>query len=154
MFAMVTLYRYNTMACGVFFFFFPVTIIMLPWQTYTYPHFTIGTNKTSVFGQCFHFHGLAVCRFSNYLVTRNWTQDTWHESPVLYHRAVTTKQLHCTSPHNPLRNSMLPRSSTELLLRMGIIHTAYMPLCLVHLFIIRLTHTNVWESIGKPCSCM
>jgi len=22
------------------------------------------------------------------------------------------------------------------------------------LFIIRLTHANVWESIGKPCSCM
>ena len=26
-------------------------------------------------------------------VTRNWTQDTWRESPVLYHWAVTTKQL-------------------------------------------------------------
>ena len=26
-------------------------------------------------------------------VTRNWTQDIWLESPVLYHWAVTTKQL-------------------------------------------------------------
>ena len=23
----------------------------------------------------------------------------------------------------------------------------------MHIFIIRLTHANLWESIGKPCSC-
>ena len=23
-----------------------------------------------------------------------------------------------------------------------------------YIFIIRLTHANVWESMGKPCSCM
>ena len=26
--------------------------------------------------------------------------------------------------------------------------------CCVHKFIIRLSHANVWESMGKPCSCM
>ena len=26
--------------------------------------------------------------------------------------------------------------------------------CVVRTFIIRLTHANVWESMGKPCSCM
>ena len=25
--------------------------------------------------------------------------------------------------------------------------------CMVHWIIIRLTHTNVWESMGRPCSC-
>ena len=26
--------------------------------------------------------------------------------------------------------------------------------CLLSAFIIRLTHANVWESMGNPCSCM
>ena len=24
---------------------------------------------------------------------------------------------------------------------------------MIYIFIIRLTHANVWESMGKPCSC-
>ena len=51
-----------------------------------------------------------VCRFSIYYsATRNWTQDFWLETPVLYHWAVTI---------NPLHSSiMLPHSSTALLRR-------------------------------------
>ena len=26
--------------------------------------------------------------------------------------------------------------------------------CMTHTFIICLTHANVWESMGKPCSCV